>query len=242
VSLLLLAEVCARVFGIVSDTLASPSQIVVAGWSILADGSLPLRAGQTLLSAMGGLLIGGGLGLILALILGLSPTLSRLLRIPIEAFRPIPSIATLPIVLMIYGFGFRMEIAIVAFACFWPVLIIGHAAVSGIEPRLVEVSRVLGLGYVSRITKIALPAALPRLFVAFRQAAAVSLIVSVTVEIAMNPQGLGYQLMSAQNSLRPAVMFAVLLYIGLIGWGLNTLLLLAQRRLFRSAGAPQAAQ
>ncbi len=240
-ALLLLAELAARIFGISSDTLAPPSQILVACWNVLADGTLFLRAGQTVLSALGGLAIGGGLGLLLALVLGLSPTMRRLLRYPIETLRPIPSIATLPIVLMIYGFGYRMEIAIVAFACFWPVLIIGQAAITSIEPRLIEVSRVLGMNAVARVTKIVLPAAMPRLFVAFRQAAAVSLIVSVTVEIAMNPQGLGYELMDAQNSLRPAVMFAMLIYIGLIGWTLNSVLLLAQKHLFSFAAPPRIA-
>jgi NitT/TauT family transport system permease protein len=239
VAILLIAELAARTFGIASDTLAPPSQILVACWSVLADGTLFERAGQTVLSALGGLAIGGGLGLLLALVLGLSPTMRRLLRYPIETLRPIPSIATLPIVLMIYGFGYRMEIAIVAFACFWPVLIIGQAAIGGIEPRQIEVSRVLGMNAVARATKIVLPAAMPRLFIAFRQAAAVSLIVSVTVEIAMNPQGLGYALMDAQNSLRPAVMFAMLIYIGLIGWTLNSLLLLAQKHLFSFAATPR---
>lgn len=237
VALVLGAEVCARIYGISSDSLASPWQILQAAWGLLADGSLFAMTRQTLLAAVAGLLIGGAAGLSLAILLGLSPTLSRLLRYPIEALRPIPSIAILPIFLMIYGFGYRMEIAIISFACFWPNLIIGQAAVSGIEPRLLEVSKVLGLGFFGRVTKIVIPAALPRLFLAFRLAAAVSLIVSVTVEIAMNPQGLGYELMAAQNSLRPEVMFAILLYIGIIGWGLNALLLFAQNRLFGVAGA-----
>jgi NitT/TauT family transport system permease protein len=240
VGLLLVAELCARTFGITSDSLAAPDQIVKAAWTLLTDGSLFTMTKQTLLAALAGLLLGGGAGLVCAVVLGLSPNLSRLFRFPIEALRPIPSIAVLPIFLMIYGFGYRMEIAIVAFACFWPNLIIGQAAISGIEPRLLEVSRVLGLGFFARVAKIVLPAALPRLFLAFRLAAAVALIVAVTVEIAMNPQGLGFELMSAQNSLRPEVMFAILFYISLIGWGLNAVLLLAQRRLFgavASAGA-----
>ena len=238
-ALLTVAELCARTLGIASDTLAAPSQILAACWDVIADGTLPLRAGQTILAALGGLALGGGLGLVLAIMLGLSTPLRRLLRFPIETLRPIPSIATLPIMLMVYGFGYRMEIAIVSFACFWPVLIIGQAAISGIEPRLLEVSRVLGLDFFARVTKVVLPAALPRLFIAFRQAAAVSLIVAVTAEIAMNPQGLGYELMAAQSSLRPATMFAMLVYIGLIGWSLNALLLLVQKHLFGFAAGSQ---
>lgn len=237
VGLLLLAQLCAQLFGIHSDSLASPAQILLAALAMITDGSLFSMAGQTLLAAMIGLLIGAGLGLVMAILLGLMPLLVRLLRVPIESLRSIPSIAVLPIVLMIYGFGYRMEIASIAFGCFWPVLIIGQAAVSGIEPRLLEVGRMLRLGFFGSVTKIILPAAMPRLFVAFRQAAAVSLIVAVTVEIAMNPQGLGYELMSAENSLRPAAMFAILLYIGLIGTALNALLLFAQKRLFAFAGS-----
>jgi len=236
VALVLVAELCARLFGITSDSLASPSQIIAAAVGIVADGSLFAMTGQTLFAAIVGLAIGGGLGLVMAILLGLIQPLARLMHVSVEAFRPIPAIAILPIMLMIYGFGYRMEIAIIAFACFWPVLIIGEAAVSGIEPRLIEVSKVLGLTFLGRVTKIVLPAALPRLFVAFRLAAAVSLIVAVTVEIAMNPQGLGYELMAAQSSLRPEVMFAILLWVGLIGWGLNAFLLYAQNRLFGFAG------
>jgi NitT/TauT family transport system permease protein len=128
-----------------------------------------------------------------------------------------------------------MEISIVAFACFWPVLIVGQSAVGGIEPRLIEVSRALGLGLVGRAVKIVLPAALPRLFVAFRLAAGTALIVAVTVEIAANPLGLGYQLIAAQQSLQPAIMLAMLLWVGIVGWAFNWLLLLAQRRLFGPA-------
>ena len=236
VVLVLIAELCARLFGVSSDSLAAPSQVLAAAVGIVADGSLFIMTGQTLFAALVGLLIGGGLGLVVAILLGLMPPLARLMHFSVEAFRPIPAIAVLPIMLMIYGFGYRMEIAIIAFACFWPVLIIGQAAVAGIEPRLIEVSQVLGLTFLGRVTKIVLPAALPRLFVAFRLAAAVSLIVAVTVEIAMNPQGLGYELMAAQSSLRPEVMFAILLWVGLIGWGLNAFLLFAQNRLFGFAG------
>jgi NitT/TauT family transport system permease protein len=240
VSLILIAEVCARIFGVSSDSLAAPSKILMAAWTILADGSLLVMTRQTLWSVLAGLLLGGGLGLAMAILLGLIPSLAKLLRFPIEAFRPIPSIAVLPIFLMIYGFGYRMEIAIIAFACFWPNLIIGQSAVSGIEPRLLEVSKILGLGFFACVVKIVLPAALPRLFLAFRLAAATGLIVAVTVEIAMNPQGLGYELMSAQNSLRPEVMFAILIYIGLLGWSLNTVLLFVQKRFFSVPGAQQA--
>jgi NitT/TauT family transport system permease protein len=95
---------------------------------------------------------------------------------------------------------------------------------------------VLRLSPVARVVKIVLPAALPRYFVGFRLSAAVSLIIAVTVEITINPLGVGFELMKASQSLHPDRMFAMLLWIGVIGGGLNWALLFAQRRLFGRAG------
>lgn len=149
-----------------------------------------------------------------------------------EAIRPIPSVALLPIALIALGFGYRMEIAIVAFACVWPVLIFTRAAVRDVEPRLMEVARALRLSPWARAGKIVLPAALPRIFVAFRLAAGIALIVAVTVEIAVNPLGLGAAIMTAQQALQPALMLALLVWIGVIGFALNAALIAVQRRLF----------
>jgi NitT/TauT family transport system permease protein len=128
-----------------------------------------------------------------------------------------------------------MEIVIVSFACVWPVLILSRAAIGGIEPRLIEVSRALRLSPVDRIGKIIVPAALPRIFLAFRLAAGIALIVAVTVEIAINPIGLGAGIMTAQQALRPDLMLGYLFWIGLIGYALNAGLIVAQRHLFGRA-------
>ncbi|MFN5406387.1 ABC transporter permease [Bradyrhizobium sp.] len=140
-----------------------------------------------------------------------------------------------PIALIALGFGYRMEIAIVAFACVWPVLIVTRAAVGGIEPRLIEVARVLRLTQLDRIRKIVLPAALPRIVLAFRLAAGIALIVAVTVEIAINPLGLGAGIMTAQQALRPDLMLAYLVWIGVTGFALNAALTAAQQTLFGRA-------
>lgn len=234
-ALLILWEVWFRASGIQSDLIAAPSQIAVAFWTALTDGTIATRTGQTLRAAMTGLAIGGGSALILSIVLGLVPPVAKLLQFSIEVLRPIPAVALIPVAILTLGFGYAMEISLVAFATFWPVLIYGHAAIVNIEPQLLDVSRMLRLGPVSRVTKVVLPATLPRYFVAFRLAMAVSLIVAVTVEIAANPLGIGYELMTASQSLRPDLMFAMVLWIGLVGWALNSALLFAQRRLFGPA-------
>ena len=238
-ALVAFAEFGARAAG-PSDSIAPPSEVLAAFLEAVRDGSLVTATRDTLISAFGGLILGASLGLIFGLALGSLRTLDRLLELALELLRPIPSVAVIPIALVALGFGYRLEIAIVAVACFWPLLILSRAAVRGIEPRLIEVSRALRLSPLQEAIKIIAPAALPRIFLAFRLAAGISLVVAVTVEIAVNPQGLGYEAMVAGQALRPALMLANILWIGIVGYTLNAVLLVAQARLFGEAGRVEA--
>ncbi|MGY0572610.1 ABC transporter permease [Bradyrhizobium sp. RDM12] len=228
-------EVWARLTHLQSDSLAPPSAIIVALAGGLADLSIPIATRDTLFATFTGLAVGGAIGLSLGIAFGVARWLDRLMDVTVEAIRPIPSIALLPIALIALGFGYRMEIVIVAFACVWPMLILTRSAVRSIEPRLMEVSRALRLTRSQRIIKIIVPAALPRIFVALRLATGIAVIVAVTVEIAINPIGLGAGIMLAQQALRPDLMLAYLVWMGGIGYGLNIALVAAQQRLFGRA-------
>lgn len=206
------------------DSFSRPSDIAVAFAGALADGSLLLATRQTIEAALAGFAVAAVAGVLIGAVLGLSPLLGRIVGPSIEALRPIPSVALAPLTLLLFGFGLRMEAGVVAFACIWPVLLVTVAAVRGIEPRLLEVAQTLELDFPARLRKIILPAALGRIMVGLRVALSISLIVAVTVEIIMNPRGLGYGMIIAQQSLQPALMYAQLLWLGLLGWGLNAAL------------------
>ena len=171
----------------------------------------------------GGPALGCVLGITLGSVLGLSRRAANMGFLSIELLRPIPSVALIPLAMLVYGFGFRMEISVVAFATFWPMLILTQAAVQQVEPQLLEVSRALQLSQRARFTSIVFPAMVPRLFVALRLGVAIALVVAVTVEIAANPNGMGYALMIAQQSLDPALMLAWLAWIGMVGYAINAL-------------------
>ncbi len=235
VALIALAEIAFRITGFQSDSLAPPSAVAVALVKGLMNGEIIEATRQTLTAAFGGLAIGGFIGLTMGVLRGLFWRLDSLLDVTTEALRPIPSSALIPVMILIFGFGYRLEIACVAFSCTWTVFILTRTAVMGVEPRLMEVARVLRLGLLARTFKIILPAALPRIFVAFRLAAGLALIVSVTCEVAANPLGLGAQMMVASQSLRPALTIAYLVWIGFVGWALNYLLIQMQQRLFGPA-------
>ena len=127
--LIALAEVWARASG-PSDAIAPPSAVAVALVGAIADGSLLADTGNTLVGAFGGLAIGAAIGFVLGLWLGAAPTADKLMELTVEVLRPIPSVAVIPVALVALGFGFSLEIAIVAFACVWPLLVLTRAAIS----------------------------------------------------------------------------------------------------------------
>jgi NitT/TauT family transport system permease protein len=206
------------------DTFSRPSDVALAFAGGFADGSIPLATWQTVQAALFGFAVAAAAGILVGVILGLSPPLERTVGPSIEALRPIPAVALMPLTLLLFGFGLRMEAGVVAFACVWPILLVTVAAVRGIEPRLLEVAHALQLSFAARLRKIILPAALGRIVVGLRVAVSISLIVAVTVEIVMNPRGLGYGMIIAQQSLKPDLMYAQLLWLAVLGWGLNALL------------------
>jgi ABC-type nitrate/sulfonate/bicarbonate transport system permease component len=235
---LLALEWYARSIGF-SDSIAPPSQAALELFGAVRDGTIIKATGFTLAAAGLGLLVGGGLGLLVGLALGLSRRAADAAFLSMEVFRPIPGVALLPLAMLVFGFGVRMEASIVAFVTFWPFAILTQAAVQQVEPRLLEVSTVLGLSRPARLWKIVLPAIVPRLFVALRLGVVLALVVAVTVEIAANPHGLGFGLFMAQQSLRPALMLGWLFWIACVGYTLNASALALQSAVARRMGATE---
>lgn len=211
-----------------SDAVAPPSAALRAFINAVLDGAIFSATSFTLTTAALGLALAFVSGAILGIVLGLSPRLGRASFFTVEVFRPIPSVALIPLSMLIFGFGISMEVSIVAFASFWPILILTQAAARQVEPTLLEVSQALQLSYFQLVWKIILPSMVPRLFVALRQGVAIALVVAVTVEIVANPHGMGYAIMIAQQSMEPALMLAWLFWIGVVGYIINELALLLQ--------------
>ena len=221
-----------RTVGKESDALAPPTAAVKAFWQALlstGEGSILQATAFTLGSAAAGLSLGALVGISLGVLMGLSRRAAQTSFLTVEVLRPIPSVALIPLSMLVFGFGFRMEIAVVAFACLWPLLVLTQAAVRQVEPQLLEVARALNLSAWGRVSKIILPAVVPRLLVALRLGVAIALVVAVTIEIAANPSGMGYALIISQQSMAPDLMLAWLFWIGVVGYVINAAALALQR-------------
>lgn len=203
------------------ESLSRPWDVALALYQGLTTGTILIATIETFEAALLGFAIAAAIGLLVGIVLGLLPWLESIVGPSIDAMRPVPSVALIPLTLMIFGFGVRMEAAVVAFACLWPILIVTISAVRGVDTALLNVARVLEMSAYDRMIKIVLPAALGRITVGLQLALAISLVVAVTVEIVLNPRGLGHGMMSAQQAMRFDQMYAQLVWIGVVGWGLS---------------------
>lgn len=217
--------------GLRLESLSRPLEVWNAFLDGMADGSMPRATLQTLQAALTGFLLACTLGIGLGVVIGLLPRLERVVAPTIDALRPIPSVALIPLSLMIFGFGASMEAVVVAFACIWPVLLITISSIKAMEPRLLEVSRALQFSAWQRTVKVVIPAALSGIIVGLRLALAIALIVAITVEIVINPRGLGHEMMAAQQALQFDRMYACLLWVASLGWAISEASLAAIKRI-----------
>jgi ABC-type nitrate/sulfonate/bicarbonate transport system permease component len=229
----LLWEALSRAGVLSEDGFSRPSRWLVAGAQALADGSLLVQTGQTFGAAALGLAIAAAAGISTGTLLGLTRPLERAATLTIDALRPVPSVALIPLALLVFGFSRGMSAAVAAFACFWPVLLTTIASVRGIDPRLIEVGRMLGLSRGRRIWKLALPAAVPGIMVGVRVAAGIAIVVTITTEIVANPRGLGHAMTMASQSLQADLAWATLLWVGVVGWAANAAMLRLEQRWLR---------
>jgi len=213
-------EIAART-GAIPDALSQPSLMIQAIGTSALDGSLVLATLQTLQTTLLGLLLAMVIGVAIGLVLGLSPFLNGVIGPTVEALRPVPAIALVPLALLLFGFGLSLEISIIAFACVWPIIVVTIAAVQGLDERLMQIARGLEFSPVQRVVKFILPATIGRIWVGTRIAAGIALIVAVTVEIVVNPRGLGYAMIFAQQMMEVDRVYAYVVWTGILGWLLN---------------------
>ncbi|MCD1269947.1 ABC transporter permease subunit [Microbacterium sp. MEC084] len=173
-------------------------------------------------------LVGVGAGIAL----GLSRAADIVVRPIVEFLRPIPSVALIPIALMTIGLGLDMQVALTAFASVWPVLFSVKAGVEDTDPRYLDTGRVIGLRRSEAIVRIVLPNALPSLATGVRTAAAIALVLAITVEMVTGQPGLGAVLTDNRLAGRSAEVWATVFLTGVLGYVVNAIFLLIEKRVF----------
>lgn len=216
VVLLLLWEVASRTGLIPPRMLAAPSAVVATLAGMIRSGELPQHVLVSLARAGLGLAIGGGVGVMLALVAGLARTGDALIDPLVQVKRSIPVVALSPLFILWFGIGETTKIALIAFATMLPVYINLHQGIRGVDVRLIDAARSFGLSRLGLIRHVILPAALPSLLVGVRYSLSVAVLMLVIAEQINANSGLGHLINDAREFMRTDIIVVCLLvYAGL---------------------------
>ena len=155
--------------------------------------------------------------------IGSSPLLYRALRGVIEFLRPIPSVALIPLAVLVYGSGLESKVFLAAFAATWPLLMQTLYGVQDVDPVATDTARSFGFSRAQRLLRVTLPSAVPYVATGVRISAAVALILVVTAELVIGSPGLGRQINLARQGGNVELMYALILATGLLGMAVNAL-------------------
>ncbi len=209
--------------------LPAPTDIAVEAGALVASGKLFVDMGHTLGTTLVAGGIGAAIGIALGIVFGLFQTFRLYSASSIDFLRTIPVTALVPVALLIWGPSNLSEIVVAAYAATWPILINTAGGVRSISPRLYDVAAVLRLPRPAVLAKVIVPAAAQQILVGLRLGIVTALVLAIVAEMLINPRGLGWGVIQAQNALAPERLWAYTLTIGLLAYVLNMLLVLLVR-------------
>lgn len=220
--------------GVVDPHFVPPfSEVLDAWWGLLRSGELWGHLSASLVRSGAGF----GLAVVVAIPLGAAIAWYSLLRevaTPVlEIFRNTAALALLPVFVLILGIGETSKIAIVLFACFFPILLNTISGVASVDPQLLRTARVLGLSPVATFRKIVFPAAVPTIFTGIRISGAAAILVLIAAEMIGATQGLGYLINYSQMNFLIPQMYAGIITTSALGLAVNYGLVALERRFSR---------
>ena len=193
------------------------------------------RVTSDVLPSLARMLVGYGLAVGLALAigvcLGLSNVLYRTSSPLIEFIRSIPVVALIPFAILVFGIDSSMKIFIIVFGCIWPMLLNTIDGVRTLNQTLRDTARIYKLTSWERLRFVVLPAASPQIFAGLRTGMSLAVILMVISEMVASTNGIGFFVIQAQRTFAITDMWSGIVLLGLLGYGLNTLLLYVERSL-----------
>lgn len=180
-----------------------------------------------------GIVLSMAVGTVLGVIIGYCKTPRRLLSPIIYALAPVPKVALLPLVMLIFGIGEAAKIFIIFIVMVFQVVIAVTGAVRNIPEEYFLPLRTVRAGHLFIIYKVVLPASLPELFTALRIGLATGISVLFFSETFGTRLGLGFYIMDRWMRLDYRHMALGIVMMAIIGWGATTLTDLAEKRICR---------
>jgi NitT/TauT family transport system permease protein len=236
-------EVIGRLGLVSREDLPPPSDVLRTLWQMLTEEGFTSDVLITTGNWLVGLAVAIVIGVPAGLLLGSVPILNEASQLAIDFLRPIPSVALIPLAILVFGTGTDMRVFVMVFASIWPILFNTIYGLKDVDPLAKETARSFGAGPVRVALTVSLPSAAPFVLTGIRLGATIALILEITAELlgGGGAGGIGKVINVATSGFgQMDVVLAAALVAGVIGVVANGLLELASRRGFAWAhlGAP----
>jgi len=218
VVILLVWELVARLEWVDTLFLPAPSKIFTYFGEMILNFEILKHTG----SSLGRVTIGFGLAVATAIPLGILMGWFKLIDTivdpVVELIRPVSPIAILPLAILWFGIGDASKIFIIWLSCMFPTLIATYTAVKGLDRSFIYAAASLGANQWEILRTVAVPAAMPQIFAGIRISVGVGLIVIISSEMVAARHGLGYMILTAQQTFNVEEIFVGIIVIGLLGF------------------------
>lgn len=217
--------------GLVNPQYLPPASEVIA--ALVVDFGLTafwVAVYETMKAWFLGLLMAVAAAVVLGFIIGSSTFLRKATNSTIEFLRPIPSVALIPLAVLLFGVKIESSLLLIVYAAFWQVLIQVLYGVADVDMVANNTAKTYGLGRMARIRYVVFPTALPYLMTGVRLAGAVALVLAITAELVIGSPGLGREIALAQSGGAISGMYALVLATGLIGVLINVLMRFIEKK------------
>jgi ABC-type nitrate/sulfonate/bicarbonate transport system permease component len=217
--------------------LPSPTATFHALWKGMAGGRLGFDFVRTVERTILSILIAAAIAIPLGIFLGASEKLYRSVEFVIDFFRSTPASAMFPLFLVLFGVGDRTKISVAAFGAVLVILFnVAYGVMNARKTRLLA-AKVMGASRLRVLTDVLLLESLPQTFVGLRNGVSLALVIIVVAEMFIgSTDGLGHRVFEAQQLFEMPDMYAAIFAAGALGYGLNLMFLLIERRFVHWAG------
>ena len=200
-----------------SRVLPAPSDVAIAFWRALGDGSLLTNVAVSTRRALIGLAIGGSIGFCLGVLNGIVRPAETAFDSTLQMLRNVPHLAIIPLVILWFGIDEEAKIFLVAIGVAFPIYLNTFHGIRTVDRGLVEMARVYGLSSTALFWRIVLPGALPSVLVGLRYALGIMWLTLIVAETISSTEGIGYMTMNAREFLQTDVVVLGVLAYALLG-------------------------
>jgi sulfonate transport system permease protein len=230
IALILLWQLASSTGTLDERQLAAPTQVWSTAVDLVRDGTLGTQTLVSVQRVAVGFAIGAVIGLVLAVVAGLSRIGEDAIDPPMQMLRTLPHFGLVSLFIIWFGIGETPKIALIALGATFPLYLNTFGGIRGIERKTVEAAKSLHLTWAQRIQHVVIPGALPQTLVGLRQSLGIAWLSLIVAETIASQEGLGAMINDAREFQQTDVVVVGLVVYSLLGLATDSIVRYLERR------------